>query len=83
MTEDLKQTYQIHSARYAKGKMAVRCLPDGTGWKTLAALVISGMPGVRWSGRESAYICSLGRARKFEQEMAAIQQQRDKREMAE
>jgi hypothetical protein len=83
MTEDLKQTYQIHAAKYAKGKMAVRCLPDGTGWKTLAARVISGMPGVRWSGRESTYICSPGRARKFEQEMATIHQQRNKRELAE
>ena len=75
--EDLPQTFTIHPAKYAKGMMAVHCKADGTGWKTLAALVISQMPGVRYSGRESAYICSSGRAAKFEAEMACIQKERD------
>ena len=75
--EDLFQTFTIHPAKYAKGMMAVHCKADGTGWKTLAALVISQMPGVRYSGRESAYICSSGRAAKFEAEMACIQKERD------
>lgn len=75
--EDLSQTFTIHSAKYAKGMMAVHCKPDGTGWKTLAALIISGMPGVRYSGRESAYICSPGRAAKFEAEMARVQKKRE------
>ena len=76
--EDLSQTFTIHPAKYAKGMMAVHCKADGTGWKTLAALIISGMPGVRYSGRESAYICSPGRAAKFEAEMADIQAERER-----
>ena len=75
--EDLSQTFTLHPAKYAKGMIAVHCKPDGTGWKTLAALIISGMPGVRYSGRESAYICSLGRAVKFEAEMARVQKKRE------
>lgn len=75
--ENLKDTYTITRARYAKDKMAVHCKPDGTGWKTLAALIISEMPGVRWSNRESAYICSPGRATKFETEMARAQKKRE------
>lgn len=75
--EDLSQTFTIHPAKYTKGMMAIHCKADGTGWKTLAALVISGMPGVRYSGRESAYICSPGRAAKFEAEMARVQKKRE------
>jgi len=75
--EDLTQTYTIHKARYAKGMMAVHCKADNTGWKTLAALIISSMPGVRWSNRESAYICSPGRAAKFEAELARVQKKRE------
>ena len=74
---DLTQTCTIHPARYAKGKMAIHCKPDGTGWKTLAALVISRMPGTRWSNREHAYICSPSRAEKFKAELARIQAQRE------
>jgi len=76
MIADLSKTYTISPARYAKGKLAVRCIPDGSGWKTLAALMISQMPGVRWSGRESAYIVSPGRARKFEQAVAEAAERR-------
>ena len=75
--ENLSPTYTIHKAHYAKDMMAVHCKPDGTGWKTLAALIISGMPGVRWSNRESAYICSPSRAAKFITEMAKIQKERE------
>ena len=57
--------------------MAVHCKADGTGWKTLAALIISGMPGVRYSGRGSAYICSPGRAAKFAAEMTRVQKKRE------
>lgn len=78
--EDLKTTYTISKARYAKGKMAVHCKPDGSGWKTLAALIISEMPGVRYSGREHAYIVSPGCARKFEAKITQAQQQREERE---
>ena len=72
MTEDLKSTYTIGPARYAKGKMALHCIPDGTGWKTLAALIISQMKGVRYSNRERAYIISPTCARKFEAELARV-----------
>ena len=70
MTESLLQTFTIHPAKYAKGKMAVHCKPDGSGWKTLAALIISAMPGVRYSNRERAYIVSPKCAEKFKAEMA-------------
>lgn len=79
LTEDLKQTYTIRPARYAKGKLAIHCKPDGTGWKTLAALIISDMKGVSYSNRESSYIVSPGCAKKFEARMAQAQQQREER----
>jgi hypothetical protein len=75
--KNLLTTYTIQPASYAKGQMAVHCKPDGTGWKTLAALIISEMPGVRYSNRESAYICSPGRAKKFETTMTQIQAKRE------
>lgn len=77
MTEDLKQTYTISPARYAKGKLALHCKPDGTGWKTLAALIIDRMKGVRYSNRERAYIISPTCARKFEAEIERIQKTRE------
>lgn len=67
---DLAQTYTIRPAKYAKNKLAVHCIPDGSGWKTLAALIISGMPGVRYSNREGSYLCSAKTAAKFVVEMA-------------
>lgn len=75
--ENLISTYTIHPARYAKGKQAVHCKPDGTGWKTLAALIVSDMPGVRYSNRESAYIVSPGCAAKFDRKMKEIQAYRE------
>lgn len=77
MTENLAQTYTIRPAKYAKGKSAIHCKPDGSGWKTLAALIISQMPGVRYSNRESAYICSPSRAAKFETELNRVQKKRE------
>lgn len=76
VTEDLKSTYTIRPARYAKGKMAVYCKPDpsGEGWKMLAATIISGMPGVTYSHRERSYICSPSRAAKFEAEITRAQE---------
>lgn len=50
-------------ARYAKGKIAVRCPPNGSGWKTRAARIASAVSS-RYSGRESAYIMSPGAAAK-------------------
>ena len=63
-------SYTIQPAKYAKGKIAIRCIPDGTGWKTLAARTISEMPGVTYSDRERSYICSTRCAAKFVAEMA-------------
>ena len=73
---DLKTTYTIHPAKYAKGKLAIHCKPDGTGWKTLAMLILSDMPGVRYSNRESSYIISPACARKFEAKMTQIEKER-------
>jgi hypothetical protein len=74
--EDLKSTYTVSPARYAKGKLAIHCKPDGTGYKTLAALIISQMKGVRYSNRERAYIVSSRCAAKFEAELARIEKER-------
>jgi hypothetical protein len=76
MTDELQPTYQIRPARYAKGKLAVRCVPDGSGWKTLAALVISQMPGVTYSNREKSYLCSARTAAKFVAEMTRVEARR-------
>ena len=78
--EDLKQTYTISRARYAKGMMAVHCKPDGTGWKTVAACVCSFDLNARYSHREQAYIMSPSKARKFEAEMAKVQERRERKE---
>jgi hypothetical protein len=74
--EDLKSTYTVSPARYAKGKLAIHCKPDGTGWKTLAAQIISQMKGVRYSNRERAYVVSSRCAAKFEAELARIEKER-------
>jgi hypothetical protein len=50
-------------ARYAKGKIAVRCPPNGTGWKTRAARIASAVSS-RYSHREQAYIMSPSAAAK-------------------
>lgn len=67
--------YTITPARYAgrwngKPQMAV-CCPSDTMFKTRAARLIGdGLKG-RYSGRESAYIVSPAKARKFEMLYAA------------
>jgi hypothetical protein len=76
MTEDLKSTYTLSPARYAKGRLALHCKPDGTIYKTLAMLIISQMKGVRYSNRECAYIISPTCAWKFKTEIARIEKQR-------
>lgn len=63
-------SYTITPARYAKGQMLVRC-PSTDGLKTRAARLIGdGLRG-RYTGRESGYIVSPAKARKFERLFAA------------
>jgi hypothetical protein len=76
VTESLLQTFTIHPAKYAKGKMAVHCKADGSGWRTLAALIISEMKNVRYSNRERAFIVSPRCAEKFVTEMARAESRR-------
>lgn len=57
--------YSISPARYAKGKMAVRC-PSSTGWKTRAARLAEAIARGRYTGREGAYIMSPAAAIRFE-----------------
>lgn len=59
-------------ARYAKGKVAVRCPSDGSGYKTRAMRIASTVSG-RYSGREHAYIVSPAAARKIRAAYAAEQ----------
>lgn len=56
--------YTVGAARYAKGMLAVRPCEDGSGWKTLAGLLISQL-NPRWSNREKAYIVTPAKVRKF------------------
>lgn len=72
-------SYTVTAARYAKGQLAIRPTRDGSGWKTLAALILADMPGVRWSGRERAYIVSPGRAKKFAMAIEEAREQRQER----
>jgi ATP phosphoribosyltransferase regulatory subunit HisZ len=65
----------ITPARYAKGKMAVHCPSDGSGFKTRAARIASAMPG-RYSNRERAYIMSPSAAKRVK---AAYEAERDAR----
>lgn len=76
MTQPPLQTYTIHPAKYAKGKMAIHCVPDGTGWRTLADLIITGMKNVRYSNRERAYIVSPRCAENFKVEVAKAENRR-------
>lgn len=64
-TERPTADYRISSARYAKGKMLVRC-PSPDGYKTRAARLIGdGLKG-RWTNREGGYVASPTKAAKFE-----------------
>ncbi len=69
--------YTAGPARYAKGMIAVRCTPDGTGWKTIAAFTICNIPGVRYSNREGSYILSPTKFKRFESEIETIRLQRE------
>lgn len=57
--------YTVSPARYAKGKMAVRC-PSQDGWKSRAARLAAAIARGRYTGREGAYIMSPAAAAKFE-----------------
>jgi len=57
--------YTITKARYAKGKMAVRC-PGKDGFKTRAGRVAECTARGRYTGREGAYIMSPSAAARFE-----------------
>jgi len=60
--------YSISTAKYAKGKVAIRT-PGVDGWKSLAALILTTdiAPNARYSGREHAYIVSPAQAARFVQ----------------
>lgn len=57
--------YSITPARYAKGKMAVRC-PSPDGMKTRAARLAGAVCHHRFTGREGAYIMSPSQVQRFE-----------------
>jgi hypothetical protein len=58
--------YTIRPARYAKGKVAICCKSNGSGWKTRAMLLAERLANGRYSGREKAYILSPSAASRFE-----------------
>ena len=60
------QPYTIAPAKYAKRMMAIRCAPDGTGFKTRAARLAEVVARGRYSNRERAYILSSAAAARFE-----------------
>jgi len=61
-----EQPYTIAPAKYAKRMMAIRCTPDGTGFKTRAARLAEVVARGRYSNREGAYILSRAAAARFE-----------------
>lgn len=63
MTGHLDPPPRFAPARYAKGKIAVTCPGDGSGWKTRAQRLASAVSS-RWSHREKAYIMSPAAAEK-------------------
>lgn len=61
----MSDPYTIHPARYSKNNFLVRC-PSPDGYKTRAARLIGdGLRG-RWTNRESGYIVSPTKLKKFE-----------------
>jgi len=62
----MMKDYRIAPARYAKGKMAIHCASDGSGWKTRAMSLAERLANGRYSGRENAYIVSPTAAMRFE-----------------
>ena len=65
MTPVETDAYRISKARYAKGKIAIHCKPDGSGLKTRAARLLSAIAGNSYSNREKSYIVSPRQAEKF------------------
>jgi hypothetical protein len=59
-------TYTVGTAQYAKGMLIVRC-PSSDGFKTRAARLIGDGLHARWTHRESGYIASPAKVKKFEQ----------------
>jgi hypothetical protein len=60
----------VKPARYAKGKMAVHCPGDGSGYKTRAMRLCAAVSS-RWSNREKAYIMSAAAAKRVADAYAA------------
>lgn len=56
--------YAIAPARYAKGKMVIRPVADGSGYKTRAARLASTFG--KWVNRSGGYTVSAAAARRFE-----------------
>lgn len=61
--------YTVSPARYAKGKLIVRC-PSADGFKTRAARLIGDGLHARWTHRERGYIASPAMVAKFERMFA-------------
>lgn len=57
--------YTLTPARYAKGMIAVRPKPDGSGYKTRAGYLAARMANGRHSGREGAYILTPTASERF------------------
>lgn len=68
--------YTVSPARYAKGVMAVRCTPNGSGWKTLVAVLCSNELNARYSQREQAYMMSPAKVRKLEKMVEEVRERR-------
>lgn len=57
-------SFTVSDARYAKGKLLVRTIPDGSGIKTRADRLAAALGG-RWVGRESGYIMGAAAVEKL------------------
>jgi hypothetical protein len=58
--------YTVSDARYAKGQRLVRC-PSKTSFKSRAARLLGNGLRARWTNRESGYVTSPGKLKKFEE----------------
>lgn len=67
----MTEQYRIGKAKYAKGKMQIQCMSDGTGMKTRAMRLAEAKGiGGRWTNRSKSYIVSPTAAAKFEKMFA-------------
>lgn len=57
--------YTMGPARYAKGMIAVRPTPNGSGFKTRADYLAHRLANGRWTGRECAYILTPTASERF------------------